>query len=227
MSRNFTQQQIDLLKGNVDVRTLVTFFFDSGTLYFAEDIKDVIWNGNSYVGAYGVADVEALDSGKDMVSEGIKIIVDGSRMTKAGIEDPGAIFSSVLDEPYMHRRVVIDFAFLPTNSNLVSFVVQAYVGRIVDMRVERPFSGDANLVISLESVESRYADILNRVRSDEDQQAIFPGDKFFSFTTEVLLNEGKLFWGKKGPKNHVGGSTGGGFGSGGGDRGTGHNFRLR
>ena len=73
--------------------------------------------------------------------------------------------------------------------------------------------------MALESVARRYGVRSGRTRSNEDQQAIYPGDTIFKFTAPSTAKSGAMWWGRKSQRSKYlsgGGSSGNGVAGGGG-----------
>jgi hypothetical protein len=208
MARAFTTDQRNLLKSpHLRCVVLMTFYLDSGTYRFCDDVEDMYNGVHTYIGASSIADVSEVRSGPDLAAEGMTITIDGNKFTQAGIADPGAILRQMLDELYSQRRVDFAFGFAYTYSQEVNLTIPAYAGKINSCRLiddDVDISADARpteakLEVILDSLASRYGRATFRTRSDADQREIDVNDAFFSFTEDALNTDKSIYWGKQGP----------------------------
>lgn len=208
MARALTTEQRNLLRSPfLRCRVLATFFLDSGTYRFCDDVEDMYNGANTYIGASSLAELSEIRSGQDLSAEGVTMTIDGNKFTQAGVTDPGAILRQMLDEMHHQRRVDWAFGFAYTYSQEINLTIPAYAGkinsaRLVDEDVDLRPDGQpvqAKLVVVIDALASRYQRATFRTRSDADQREIDPDDAFFSFTTDALNTEKSIYWGKKSP----------------------------
>lgn len=208
MARAFTSDQRALLKSpHLRCVVLVTFYLDSGTYRFCDDVEDMFNGANTYIGASSIAEISELRSGSDLAAEAVTLLVDGNKFTQAGVEDPGAILRQMLDELYHQRRVDFAFGFAYTYSQDINLTIPAYAGKINTARLiddDVDLGADAKPVLAkleftLDSLAMRYGRATFRTRSDADQREVDEDDAFFSFTEDALNTDKSLYWGKQGP----------------------------
>lgn len=208
MSRALTTPQRDLLRSpSLRVRVLVTFYLDSGTYRFCDDVEDMYNGAYTYVGASSIAELSEVRSGADLAAEGCTMTIDGNKFTQAGSGDPGAILRQMLDALYHQRRVDWAFGFGYIDSQDINLTIPAYAGkintaRLIDETVDLSGSSppvQSKLEVTLDSLAMRYQRATFRTRSDADQREISSVDAFFSFTADASNSERTLFWGKASP----------------------------
>lgn len=213
MPRILDDTQRALLRAdNVAARALVTFHMDDGDHRYCDDINDVQDpDGNIYVGASALASASDIKSGTGFSAEQVTLTIDGTRLHAAGFTDPAALFRMILELPLHNRRVDIAYGLSYIDSQQIQLVLPAYAGKINFVKVVAPQVGfeslpesqeqlpQQNLQITLDSLAIRYTWITGRTRSNADQQEIFPGDTFFQYVGDAVLNESTLYWGKKNP----------------------------
>lgn len=232
MARGFTAPEQALLKSpDLAVNLLATFYLDEGTYRFCDELTGFDLDdgaGTVWIGANTFADAVEIRMTSDMAAEQVTLLLDGNRLTQAGVADPARVLSDILGYMYQQRRVDFAFGFRYNYSSYLNMIVPAYAGkinstRLVDKSIDFPDNEDfrvvSNLEIVLDSLAARYGRATLRLRAHNDQLELDPTDNFYSFTVDVAMNERSLYWGKNSPFGNgflPGGSLpGGGFGSGG------------
>lgn len=222
--RSFTTPQKTLLRSpNIKARLLVTFFLDEGTYRFCDDVIDYSDGVNTYIGASALSDTFEVRSGSSLSAEPITIIVDGNRMAQYGITDPARVLRDMLAYLHTQRRVNCAIGFAYASENVINLSIplaamKINAFRLIDTKFgEESIGGNgteatSKLEITLDSLASRYNRAAFRMRSNDDQLEIDPTDKFFSYVSDAIASEGKLYWGKASPFGP--GFTNGGVGGG-------------
>lgn len=211
MARTFTTEQRALLRApELKVRLLTTWWMDAGEYRFCDDVQDIMWDGETYIGANALAaatDVKSASNG--WAAESVTVTIDGTRLSQAGMSDPAAFFQTILALPLANRRVDISVGLMtPADENPV-MVIPIYAGKINNPKLIDPAktfgaadgsTTQTKLEITLDSLAARYQWITGRTRSHEDQLEIDPTDMFFSFVQDNVRSESTLYWGKKAPE---------------------------
>lgn len=205
--RTFTAPQTALLQAPaLNANMLATFFLDSGTYYFCDDVINLSDGTNTYIGANALTDSVEITSGSGLSAESITMTLDGARMTQYGIADPASVLSSILGTLYTQRRVNINLGLRYPQDQLVDIVIPLYSGlinyaRLIDKETTYDASAEvsAQLEIVIDSIAVRYSRTSNRVRSDSDQREVNSADGFYSFTSDAVQNEQTLYWGMATP----------------------------
>lgn len=212
MPRILTSPQIALLRSpSVAARGLITFHMDDGDHSYCDDINDVTDGTTTWIGASALAACSDIKSGSGFSAEQVTITIDGTRIQQSGFGDPGVLFRLILGLKLHNRRVDISYGLGYPDSSTILLVLPAYAGKINNAKVVAPNLNFANLPggtdpppqqnlqIILDSLAVRYTWISGRTRSNADQQEISPGDTFFQYVGNAVLNESTLYWGKKNP----------------------------
>lgn len=229
MARAFTTAEKALLRSpDLAVNVLATFYLDQGTYRFCDELSgfDLSDGTNTWIGANALAEAADIRATTEMQAEQVTLILDGNRMTQAGVSDPARVLADIMGYLYQQRRVDYAFGFRYSYSSTINMIVPAYAGkinsvRLIDKAIDFPSSADfrttSSLEIVLDSLAARYNRATFRLRAHNDQQEIDPTDNFYSFTVDVVMNERTLYWGKVAPFNQgTGGSMPGSGGFGGG-----------
>jgi hypothetical protein len=229
MARGFTDAQRALLRApSVRLRILMAFYLDEGTFRFTDDVINV-WDGEyEWIGAQPLASSVEIRSGRDLAAEPATLILDGNRMTQAGIEDPGKVLAQIMHYLHQQRRVNCYLGISYPNQHTVNIRIPIAALKINHVRkVEKEMNFEegkqevvSELHIIMDSLAARYSRAPFRTRSHDDQLEIDPTDMFFSFVDDALNTERSLYWGRKAPtasnyggNNVYGGILGGAFGS--------------
>lgn len=211
MARAFTAPQKALLRSpDLAVNVLATFYLDEGTYRFCDELTgfDLSDGTNTYIGANAFAEPPEVRMTSDLQAEQVTLILDGNRMTQAGVADPARVLADIMGYLYQQRRVDYAFGFRYSNSPTINMVVPAYAGkinsvRLVDRSIGFPDDNDLRVVASLEivldSLAARYGRATMRLRAHNDQLEIDATDMFYSHTVDVVMNERSIYWGKKSP----------------------------
>jgi len=211
--RVFTTDQLNLLQSpDLAVAALATFYLDEGTYRFCDDVIDLSDGTNTYIGASALASTADIKSGDNLAAEPVVLTLDGNRMAQAGISDPAAVLSQMLQYLYTQRRVDIALGFRYNYNLEVNLIIPVYSGKINQVVLTDPQIDETQdtqgqvgqgttLQITLDSLAIRYNRQTYRTRSHADQQQLAPGDMFFSFVADTVANERTLYWGKATPAN--------------------------
>lgn len=208
MARAFTTAEHNLLRSpDLQVNVLATFYLDAGTYRFCDEMSGLdLYDGvDTYIGANAFAEAAEVRMSASLVAEQVTLLLDGNRMTQAGINDPARVLADIMGYLYQQRRVDYAFGFRYSYSADINMTVPAYAGKINSVRLidkEASF-GDAgeskttsNLEIVLDALAARYNRASNRLRAHNDQLEIDPSDNFYSHTADVAMNERIVYWGK-------------------------------
>lgn len=211
MALTFTTAQAALLRSaNIKARLFTTWYMDTGTYFYCDDVYDMTYDGDVYIGANAIASAGDIKTGSGgMTAESVTLSIDGARLNEAGMDDPAELFQSILGLPLANRRVDINLGLGYPDDQEVTLMVPLYRGKINSARLveESMTFGDLSsaqtrsiLEIVLDSYAARYGWVVGRTRTHEDQHAIDPDDDFFSFVNDNVRAESTLYWGKKTPE---------------------------
>lgn len=206
MARNFTTEERELLRSDsLQARLLTTWWMDSGTYRFCDDVFNLDYGGFTWIGANALFAATDIKATSGWAAESVTITIDGQRLFQAGA-DPASFFQNILAADLHNRRVDIELGLMPMNVQNPVLVIPLYSGKINHPRLVDPkrdlsgaSEGASRLDIVLDSLALRYQWVVGRTRSHEDQLEIDPTDHFFSFVSDNLRAEQNLYWGKKAP----------------------------
>lgn len=137
-------------------------------------------NGATYTGSGGLLGISGLEEAGDLSAKGVTL-------TLSGISS--SIISLALNEPYQGRSCRILFGVVNVNDS-----VELFSGLMDVMTIED--SGETSTITL--TVESKLVALerpVVRRYTHESQQALYPGDTFFSFVTD--LQDKEIVWGRK------------------------------
>lgn len=217
MARAFTPHQRQVLRsGAFKLRILLTFWLDDGPTRFCDDVEDLYYENEKYLGASGFLSCTDIKSGSGLVSEPVSIILDGTRLNATGVVDPAELFRDILKLKLHQRRVDIYMGISPVTDPNIMFKKPVYAGKINNARVvdsklnlesvtsSRGDASPGNLEIVLDSLAARYNRVTGRTRSHADQQSIDPTDMFYSFVQGLVQTQQNIYWGKADASGAVG-----------------------
>ena len=189
--RNISQAgQAALSAGNIAARNLVLFELASGNYGFWDDVHDLGWSGDTYLGRAGAFTITPLPSVSDGSVQGVDIVFSGLD------ERAQAIISG---EQWHQKPVSIARALLDPKNGAVITVDVWYRGFIDAAIWSGDFVGGAGvLTVKTESISRELYRKSARTRSDADQRRIDASDSFFEHATAAVTQD--IYWGRHGPQ---------------------------
>lgn len=156
--------------------------FVSHTVYITNGGFDVTWEGNTYLALGEFLSVSDIEETGDLQVNTVNIGLSGV---------PSEILNLFFNYIYTNRRVVISRAYF----NEVNLLIGAIT--IFDGRMDKPVLQDDPNAASIMGVECRnqWADFerkAGRHTNNDEQQAFFPGDKGFEYSSQVVQD---IKWG--------------------------------
>ena len=183
MSRN-TTTEFDQAMAASTVRpfALIELLLDSGPLRYTT-AKTLDWNGHTWIGAGKALGLSSVAESAQIVAHGMSVTLSGQKP-----EDLTPMFN----EPVQGRPMSIWLALYNENWVLVQ---SPYL--LGEYRADRPVVSMDRKSISISvSAETEMIDLeraRERMWTDEDQQAEYPGDRFFEYVASI--QERELTWG--------------------------------
>jgi len=152
----------------------VALDFSSGMVRVHDGIGAVTWGGNTYDGIGNFGGIEQVD-------ESVEVIARPLSLTLSGVDS--SLVSTAMTETYQNRTVTIYLGFLNESTNAVIDTPEvAWEGRMNQMSIS---SAEGSAVIKL-SCEHRLRREPRIARyTNEDQQLLFSGDRFFDLITSI------------------------------------------
>ncbi len=162
---------------------LVALSFDSGVVRMWSGIGNLVWSGDTYLGAGNFGRVQPF-----------KEVVDGSAQGTAftlnGI--PSSLLALALNENYQGRPAKLWLAALDSSNAIIADPYLIFGGRMDTMTI----SDDGNTGSITMTAENRLID-LNRSRerrfTDQDQKIDYPTDRGLEYV--VGLQDKQVVWG--------------------------------
>ncbi len=166
---------------------LVKLEFDSGDLNLWTGIGDLVFGGDTYIGAGDLLSFSRIEETSNLKAIGMAAILSGI---------PSSIISIALAEDYMGRPVTIWFGSLSSTGALIADPEPIFAGLIDIVPIED--AGDtATIQIQAENRLVRLEESRVRRYTPEDQAIDYSGDKGLDFV--VALNDDRaVIWGRPG-----------------------------
>jgi len=164
---------------------LVKLEFDSGHIYYSDADRDVLFDGNTYLGAGVLAGFSNVEEGAELQTYTLSLSLSGI---------PSSVLSLALSEDFQNRCATLYVGCLNDSYALSANPIERFKGRVNQMNIESGNSATVSL-----SVESRLVDWERpRVRryTNADQQAVYSADKGFEFVDSMVEKE--IIWGRSG-----------------------------
>lgn len=180
----------------------VALDFTSGFIRVHDGIGDISWGGNTFSGIGHLGQIET-------VSESIEIIARPIGLTLSGVDS--SLISTTMTEVYQNRTATVYVGFVNETTNAVIDTPETiWEGRMNQMSISSS-AGTASIKLTCEHRLRREPRIARY--TNEDQQLLFPGDRFFDLVPSIKGFVAK--WGDASVGGH------GAFGNWGGIRGFG------
>ncbi len=188
MNRDSTAQfQDEIVKSENMPIHFVSVHMDDVTLYMNDGYKTITYAGNDYLGVghfMGFSDIE----------EASEVVVSSITLSLSGIDQ--SMISLLLSHEYIDRIVKIYTAFLDVNTQiLVIDPVLIFEGHMDNPTIsEDPDGGKSVVSVSATNAWVDFNRKTGRHANNEEQQALYPGDRGFEFAAQNVQN---LVWGEK------------------------------
>ena len=178
-----------LAAGEILKRVMVRLEPESGPVGFWDGGEDIDFEGVTYYGAAGRFQVSPVTSVGDNSTPAITITASNA--------DTG--FLAVLKNEKWHQRpAYLHFAFAVPGGD-VWVPVQQFSGFMDTVKWSDNDDASGTVKLVVESVARNLNLKGTRVQSDNDQQALFPGDKFYEHVAQSVAVP--VNWGAKGEQN--------------------------
>lgn len=158
----------------VIVVVLADLDFASGMVRVHDGSGTLSFGGNDYLGAGQFAGVDIIDENIDIVARGIKLSLSGVDST---------FVVPTMTEVYQNRDVTMYLGFVSqTTGALIATPETIWEGRMNQM-VFKINNGSAVVELSCEHRLRREPRVARY--TDEDQQVLYSGDRFFDLTYSI------------------------------------------
>jgi hypothetical protein len=170
VTRTLDPTVVSALGGEVvRIALLAELEFASGTLYMTDLPYNVNYGGNTYVGGGNLVSVNPVKESDGLEAHGLQFTLSGV---------PSSAISMVLQEHIQGKPARLKVMLFSENGTPIGTPVEEWTGRLDQMSIE---DGPQSATVTV-TAESRLADFKRsyvRRYTNEDQQAEYPGDKFF------------------------------------------------
>lgn len=159
---------------------LVEAHFDSGTVYMTDAWRSVVWGGNTYNANGHFLKFDGLNESLDLQIPTVTVRVSGVDQEWVGI---------VLAEDYLGRGLVIRKGFIDYAAGVISSPLLLFEGSMDAMAIEDDpgddqSAGSTSIAVTAVNVWADFARRAGRHTNDAEQQAKYPGDRFFDANTD-------------------------------------------
>ena len=172
----------------VETRTLtashlVDVYLDDGTVRMTDAHRELVSGGNTYtpLGHY---------LGFQMSSEDVAMTTGEMTLSVSGIDQ--TFISSMLNERYLNRRVVLQQILFDGDLQIVADAVILFDGNISDQVITDNPGNKSAIAFKVSNVWSRMSRKRGRHTNTNEQQFEFPGDLGFDFSAD----NNPVLWGK-------------------------------
>lgn len=171
-----------LTESHVPLCVFVELVFPSGTLRFTNAAHEMQWDGETWIGAGNLAQIEPVTEVASPQAAALNVQFSGI--------DPAHV-TAILDDHYQGNPARVWIATLDDGMKVVGDPVLVFTGRMDEPVISVGRTAEIQL-----SLENRFADWDRprlRMYTDADQQSRHPGDKFFEFV--AAMESTSIVWG--------------------------------
>ncbi len=161
---------------------MADFDFVSGHFRVHTGAGPILYAGSTFIGIGDFGKISALE-------ENAMIQASGLSLTLSGI-DPDHL-SIALSEHYQGRALVVYIGLLDVDLQLIDDPLVLWQGRMDTMSVTLGIS--ATITVTAENVLADWDRPRVRRYNNDDQQALYPGDKGLEFVEQSVQKE--ILWG--------------------------------
>lgn len=185
MSKTLTTTNANVLDDSVIVPVhFIKIEYLSGTLFLNTSDRDIVFDGETYVGGSGIANISSIEESQELQATGIRLTVSGVSVSNVSI---------ALTENFKNVDATLYLGFLnSTNYTLHDDPFVIFKGKVdtQDLQVDEE---TATIVIEIENRLIDWERPRIKRYTNNDQQKKYPGDRGLEFIQELVEKE--LFWG--------------------------------
>ncbi|SOE45381.1 putative capsid and scaffold protein [Escherichia phage vB_Eco_SLUR63] len=170
-------------QSNVSLVLAAEIDFPSGVTRVHTGTGVVVINGQTFLGVGTLGDVGSVTEENSTSSSTMSMALSGLDMSLVG---------ETLNEEVIGRNVVCYIAVMNEQGNVIAANV-LFEGFITDTALQAGQQNALSYVIS--NVFERWSQGLPDRYTDESQQRLYPGDRFFRYIAQMA--ERSIFWGSK------------------------------
>ncbi|QXV84478.1 hypothetical protein bas24_0018 [Escherichia phage SeppeHuegi] len=170
-------------QSNVSLVLAAEIDFPSGVTRVHTGTGVVVINGQTFLGVGTLGDVGSVTEENSTSSSTMSMALSGLDMSLVG---------ETLNEEVIGRNVVCYIAVMNDQGNVIAANI-LFEGFITDTALQAGQQNALSYVIS--NVFERWSQGLPDRYTDESQQRLYPGDRFFRYIAQMA--ERSIFWGSK------------------------------
>lgn len=182
MPRNLHADVVTALSGShLNWIALVEIVFDSVTLRLCNKLAAIVYASNTYTGLGSIGSIGS-------VSENINLDPETCKVSLSGIDT--IALTAMVNNDHLGRSISVKYALLDDNNEIVGEPLTYFDGLMSSLEV----SYGKTSAVDIDAAD-QLAD-WDRIKAgrltDEDQQALYPGDRCLSFIP--LLASKEIVW---------------------------------
>lgn len=169
-----TTNSTEAAKQSIRMFAAVALDFSSGVIRVHDGIGNITWGGNTYSGVGQLGSIE-------VVSESVEIIARAISLTLSGVDS--SLVNTTMTEVYQNRQATVYVGFVnETTGAVVDTPETVWEGRMNQMSISSS-AGSASIRLTCEHRLRREPRIARY--TNEDQQLLFSGDRFFDLVPSI------------------------------------------
>lgn len=157
---------------------LAELAFDSGTERVTTAPRDLIFQGNTFSALGDFGGVTTMRESSDLSADGVTLRLSGV---------PTARISEALTEQVQGRTAKLWIGFLDSAYQLIADPAGPFTFRMDAFEVQLGDTAEISLTCESRAILWRQSAV--RRYTDQDQQAAYPGDRFFEFVPQMAEKE--------------------------------------
>tara|TARA_R110000764_G_scaffold90660_1_gene173092 strand:- start:2466 stop:3080 length:615 start_codon:yes stop_codon:yes gene_type:complete len=166
---------------------LVKMEFDSGNLNLWSGLGNLVYSGETYVGAGDLLAISSIKESEELTANGITVTVSGVKQS---------LVSIARDEPYQGRKVTLYLGAFDESADIISSPVILFSG-FMDVMTISDSGETSTITIAAENKLIAFDRASIRRFTAEDQKIEYPNDKGFEFVSKIAQQE--IIWGRPTP----------------------------
>lgn len=184
-SRNATTDVLnEIAKPRLKMFHLFKGAFDSGTLFLTDSVRNIVFQGNTYIGLGYFISFDTIEEEADLQTTGVNVTLSGV---------PSEMVSLVINQDLVDKTLTIHRGFLDDSGNVIPDPLLIFDGQTdggtfneaIDSDDGEP---DGKAVITLTAVNHwvDFDKINGRRTNHKEQLNLFPDDQIFSGVADLV-----------------------------------------
>jgi len=172
---------------------LILFDLVEGLFGFWRGSGPLTVNGITYTGAGSLLEIDAVNAGVDLSASPLNVKLRAIPETDLSPD----LLATIDSYGYKDRPVTLSFAYFDRTNGSLALTVPVWRGYVDKVDHDETVGGDYVLIGRLEPRSLDHSRTGHRTRSDADQRAMDPNDRFFEHAATVHTET--LYYGKAAP----------------------------